>query len=108
METLMFRKMVLLVLIMVIMMGNIANSKLHNVGGSRISWNPNVNFIQWSIHQHFHVADWLCKFFSFIESRCSCYVVMEDNGYIAHWYDINFGKGCLNLHLIHRKLLELL
>ncbi|KAF1890069.1 hypothetical protein Lal_00025401 [Lupinus albus] len=89
METLMFRKMVLLVLIMVIMMGNIANSKLHNVGGSRISWNPNVNFIQWSIHQHFHVADWLYfgygeKYYSVLEVNKTSYKKCVDTGFIKN------------------------
>lgn len=38
---------------------------LHRVGGGKYTWAPNVNFTDWSIHEHFYVGDWLCKFFSF-------------------------------------------
>ncbi|XP_022157364.1 lamin-like protein [Momordica charantia] len=32
---------------------------LHRVGGGKYTWAPNVNFTDWSIHEHFYVGDWL-------------------------------------------------
>lgn len=36
---------------------------LHNVGGGKYTWTTNINFTDWSIHEHFYVGDWLCEFF---------------------------------------------
>lgn len=38
---------------------------LHRVGGGKYTWTPNINFTDWSIHEHFYVGDWLCKLFIF-------------------------------------------
>ncbi|XP_023516910.1 lamin-like protein [Cucurbita pepo subsp. pepo] len=32
---------------------------LHRVGGGKYTWTTNVNFTDWSIHEHFYVGDWL-------------------------------------------------
>ncbi|KAL0558677.1 hypothetical protein IC582_003256 [Cucumis melo] len=32
---------------------------LHNVGGGKYTWTTNINFTDWSIHEHFYVGDWL-------------------------------------------------
>lgn len=66
MEVLGFRKMVFLIMIMMTMMANMAKSELHYVGGGKSTWAPNVNFTEWSSHEHFHVKDWLCKLSSLI------------------------------------------
>ncbi|XLS64033.1 hypothetical protein HN51_024007 [Arachis hypogaea] len=58
METVIFRRIVLMVM-MTSMMVNMAKSELHYVGGNKFSWAPNVNLTQWSMHQHFYVHDWL-------------------------------------------------
>ncbi|MED6155322.1 hypothetical protein PIB30_004341 [Stylosanthes scabra] len=50
--------MVMLIMISM-MMVNMARSEMHLVGGNKFSWAPNVNLTQWSMHEHFHVHDWL-------------------------------------------------
>ncbi|KAJ7964881.1 Lamin-like protein [Quillaja saponaria] len=32
---------------------------LHRVGGGRYTWAPNINFSEWSSHEHFYKDDWL-------------------------------------------------
>ncbi|XP_057723395.1 early nodulin-like protein 20 [Arachis stenosperma] len=59
METVIFRRIALMVMMMTSMMVNMAKSELHYVGGNKFSWAPNVNLTQWSMHQHFYVHDWL-------------------------------------------------
>ncbi|RYR45753.1 hypothetical protein Ahy_A07g031548 [Arachis hypogaea] len=55
METVIFRRIVLMVM-MTSMMVNMAKSELHYVGGNKFSWAPNVNLTQWSMHQHFYTS----------------------------------------------------
>lgn len=62
MEALSFRKIVLMVMmISATMMGSMAKSEMAYVGGGKSSWAPNVNLTEWSIHEQFHVGEWLCK-----------------------------------------------
>ncbi|XP_061352300.1 early nodulin-like protein 20 [Gastrolobium bilobum] len=58
MEVLSFRKM-MMIIVMIMMIGNMAQSELHHVGGNKISWSPKVNLSEWSSHENFHVDDWL-------------------------------------------------
>ncbi|KAF3454051.1 hypothetical protein FNV43_RR04498 [Rhamnella rubrinervis] len=47
---------------------------LHRVGGGRFTWNPDINFTEWSSHEHFYVGDWL--YFGFDKKM---YNVLEVN-----------------------------
>lgn len=38
---------------------------LHRAGGGQNTWEPGVNFTDWSSHEQFYVGDWLCEFLSF-------------------------------------------
>lgn len=62
-------KMVAVMVIMKLLCAECRDPVLHRVGGGRYGWNPETNFTEWSIHEHFYVGDWLCKLpFSFIFS----------------------------------------
>jgi len=65
MEVLSLNKNMLLKMIMMAMMWNMAKSVRHDVGGDDHGWNTNINMTKWSLDQHFHVNEWLCKFFFF-------------------------------------------
>jgi hypothetical protein len=66
MEVLSFTKNMLLMMMMSAMMWNMAKSEEHFVGGNNHSWVVGNNFTNWSLNQHFHLNDWLCKFSSLI------------------------------------------
>ncbi|XP_027368552.1 lamin-like protein [Abrus precatorius] len=51
--------MVLVMMITMMMLGNRVKCEEHYVGGSKSSWAPNVNFSEWSSHEHFYLGDWL-------------------------------------------------
>ncbi|OIW04163.1 hypothetical protein TanjilG_00723 [Lupinus angustifolius] len=79
MEGLGFSKMILMLTIMVTLMGKMAKSELHYVGGTKVSWgSPNVNFTTWSIHEQFYVSDWL--YFGYDRHRFSVFEVNK-SGY---------------------------
>ncbi|KAE9596275.1 hypothetical protein Lal_00048661 [Lupinus albus] len=85
-----FRKMVLMLTIMVTLMANMAKSELHNVGGSKVGWgNSNVNLTTWSLHEQFHVNDWLYfgydrHMFSVLEVNKSSYEKCNEGGFIKN------------------------
>ena len=60
-----------LMAIMVVTMATImsgldfASAEIHYVGGNKNTWAPNINFSDWSAHEHFHLGDWLCESFFF-------------------------------------------
>jgi len=62
MEPLNFNNFFLLMMIMTTMIWNMAKAEEHFVGGGRQGWNPSNNLTKWSLNEHFHVNDWLCKF----------------------------------------------
>ncbi|KAK7276599.1 hypothetical protein RIF29_17742 [Crotalaria pallida] len=89
MEALNLRAMALMVIIMVTMMGNMAKSEQHNVGGSKTSWDPKINFTQWASHEQFHVGDWLYfgygeKQYSVLEVNNASYVSCNETGFIKN------------------------
>ncbi|KAI6706246.1 hypothetical protein NL676_009208 [Syzygium grande] len=47
---------------------------LHRVGGGQNTWEPGLNFTDWSSHEQFYVGDWL--FFGFDKTQ---YNVLEVN-----------------------------
>ncbi|XP_028800037.1 lamin-like protein [Neltuma alba] len=49
-------------------------AEIHYVGGGKYNWTPNVNFSEWSTHEHFDVGDWL--YFGFDKNM---YNVLEVN-----------------------------
>ncbi|KAI3436906.1 Phytocyanin domain-containing protein [Psidium guajava] len=69
--------MVVAVLVVLVVMGSGVEGReptLHRVGGGKNTWAPNVNFTDWSSHEHFHVGDWL--YFGFDKTQ---YNVLEVN-----------------------------
>jgi len=56
-------------MIMTTMIWNMAKAEEHFVGGGRQGWNPSNNLTKWSLNEHFHVNDWLCKFSPLISFR---------------------------------------
>lgn len=55
-------KMVCLMMMMMVKMGESKEPVLHYVGGGKYDWLPNVNLSHWSASQLFYQGDWLCKF----------------------------------------------
>ncbi|KAK4275830.1 hypothetical protein QN277_018849 [Acacia crassicarpa] len=53
------KEMVWIIVLVTTMTIKMAEAEVHYVGGGKDNWAPNVNFSEWSIHEHFYVGDWL-------------------------------------------------
>ncbi|KAH7541924.1 early nodulin-like protein 20 [Ziziphus jujuba] len=82
-------KMVAVMVIMKLLCAECRDPVLHRVGGGRYGWNPETNFTEWSIHEHFYVGDWLYfgfdkKTHSVLEVNRSSYEKCIDKGFISN------------------------
>ncbi|XP_038880463.1 lamin-like protein [Benincasa hispida] len=60
---------------------------LHRVGGGKYTWTTNINFTDWSIHEHFYVGDWLYfgfdkHIYNVLEVNKTSYESCNDKGFI--------------------------
>ncbi|OIV90230.1 hypothetical protein TanjilG_01426 [Lupinus angustifolius] len=60
----------------------------HKVGGNK-GWSPNVNYTEWSSHEHFLVGDWLWfifdkHYYNILEVNKTSYENCIDNGFIKN------------------------
>ncbi|KAK7385242.1 hypothetical protein VNO78_30956 [Psophocarpus tetragonolobus] len=94
MEILSLKKVVFMMVITITLV-NMAKSELHYVGGDKFSWKPDVNFTEWSSHEHFHLGDWLYfgyerHLYNVLEVNKTSYENCIDTGFI---YNISRGAG---------------
>ncbi|KAH7532687.1 hypothetical protein FEM48_Zijuj04G0048500 [Ziziphus jujuba var. spinosa] len=76
------------IVMMMMMMMTCTVGSLVKVGGAN-GWNQNVNYTQWSAHQHVYVGDWLYfvfdkRYYNVLEVNKTSYEKCNDKGFITN------------------------
>ncbi|CAI0452225.1 unnamed protein product [Linum tenue] len=84
-----FRRLLIVAVAVVLAAATAAEGRLVYVGGGKTTWAANVNFTEWSSHQHFYVGDWI--YFGFdkhtynvLEVNKTSYETCNDVGFIKN------------------------